>query len=103
MEIRKAAAKAFFEVDSDQALRNVLAGGPRPQYDYIVGQMVYFYRLGHSKKGDRPHQRWHGPARVVMTDYPSTIWLSYQGSIVKAAPERIRPAARRRTSPSLAG
>ncbi|CAE7037736.1 RE1 [Symbiodinium sp. CCMP2592] len=88
MEIRKAAAKAFFEVDSDQALRNVLAGGPRPQFDYVTGQMV-----GHSKKGDRPHQRWHGPARVIMTDYPSTIWLSYQGSIVKAAPERIRPGS----------
>ena len=93
MDMRKAAAKAFFEVDCDQALRNVLAGGPRPHYDYMVGQMVYFYRLGHSKKGDRPHQRWHGPARVVMTDYPSTIWLSYQGNLVKAAPERIRPGS----------
>ncbi|CAE7519976.1 Scn11a, partial [Symbiodinium sp. CCMP2456] len=89
MDMRKAAAKAFFEIDCDQALKNVLAGGPRPHYDYQVGQMVYFYRLGHSKKGDRPHQRWHGPARVVMTDYPSTIWLSYQGNLVKAAPERI--------------
>ena len=90
MNMRKAAAKAFFEVDSDQALRNVIAGGPRPQQDYVVGQMVYFYRLGHSKKGDRPHQRWHGPARVIMTDMPSTVWLSYQGNLVKASPERIR-------------
>ena len=93
MDMRKAAAKAFFEVDCDQALRNVLAGGPRPHQDYMVGQMVYFYRLGHSKKGDRPHQRWHGPARIIMTDYPGTIWLSYQGGLVKAAPERIRPGS----------
>ncbi|OLQ12727.1 Copia protein [Symbiodinium microadriaticum] len=70
MEMRKAAAK-----------------------DYVTGQMVYFYRLGHSEKGDRPHQRWHGPARVIMTDYPGTIWLSYLGGLVKAAPERIRPGS----------
>ncbi|CAE7602014.1 GIP [Symbiodinium sp. CCMP2456] len=93
MAMRKAAAKAFFEVDCDQALRNVLAGGPRPQHDYVVGQMVYFYRLGHSKKGDRPHERWHGPARVIMTDLPSTLWLSYQGNLVKASPERVRPGS----------
>ncbi|CAE7232206.1 RE1 [Symbiodinium sp. CCMP2456] len=93
MTIRKLAAKAFFEVDCDQALRNVLAGGPRPQFDYAVGQMIYFYRLGHSKKGDRPHQRWHGPARVIMTDLPSTLWLSYQGNLVKASPERVRPGS----------
>ena len=94
MNMRKAAAKAFFEVDSDQALRNVIAGGPRPQQDYVVGQMVkIFYRLGHSKIGDRPHQRWHGPARVIMTDMPSTVWLSYQGNLVKASPERIRPGS----------
>ena len=93
MAMRRAAAKAFFEVDCDQALRNVLAGGPRPQHDYVVGQMVYFYRLGHSKKGDRPHERWHGPARVIMTDLPTTMWLSYQENLVKASPERIRPGS----------
>ena len=30
MAMRKAAAKAFFEADCDQALRNALRGGPRP-------------------------------------------------------------------------
>ena len=84
MKLCKAAAQAFFEADCDQALENALSGGPRPQQEYTAGQMVYFYRLGHSKKGDRLPQLWHGPARVVVTDPPSTLWLSYQGGIVKA-------------------
>ena len=95
MKMRKAAAQAFYEVDCDQALKNVLQGGPRPLRDYVVGQMVYFYKLGvgGTKAGHRQPQRWHGPARVIMTDYPGTVWLSYQGGLVKASPERIRPAS----------
>ena len=93
MAMRKAAAKAFLETDCDQALRNVLTAGPRPQTEYHVGQMVYFYRIGHSKKGRKLPDLWCGPARVVLLDLPGTIWLSYQGGIVKASPERIRPAS----------
>ena len=78
MEMRKAAAKGFFEADCDQALRNVLHAGPRPQAEYEAGQMVYFYRIGHSKKGRKLPDLWCGPARIIMTDLPSTLWLSYQ-------------------------
>ena len=93
MAMRKAAAKAFFEADCCQALRNAASAGPRPQQDYAAGQMVYFYRIGHSKTGNRQPQRWYGPARIITTDPPSTMWLSYQGNLVKASPERIRPAS----------
>ena len=85
--------RAFFEADCHQSLKNVLAGGPRPQTDYVAGQMVYFYRIGHSKTGKKTHQRWYGPARVIVTDYASTIWSSYQGGVIKASPETIRPAS----------
>ena len=93
MAMRKAAAKAFFETDCDQALRNALSAGPRPQIEYHVGQMVYFYRIGHSKKGRKLPDLWCGPARIVLLDLPGTLWLSYQGGIVKASPERVRPAS----------
>ena len=93
MEVRKIAAKAFFEADCNQALRNVLAGGPRPHYEYSIGQTADFYRIGNSKSGEKVAQRWHGPARIVMTDLPSTVWLSYQGGLIKASPERLRPAS----------
>ena len=93
MAMRKAAAEAFFQADCDQALKNALAAGPRPQREYVVGQMVYFYRVGHSKAGRRVPDLWNGPARVIMTDLPGTLWLSYQGGVIKASPERVRPAS----------
>ncbi|CAE7770550.1 RE2 [Symbiodinium sp. CCMP2456] len=93
MAMRKAAATAFFAADCDQALKNALAAGPRPQIEYVAGQMVYFYRIGHSKSGGRIPDLWCGPARVIMTDLPGTLWLSYQGGVVKASPERVRPAS----------
>ena len=98
MAMRKAASQAFFEVDCNrcnQDLKNVTQGGPRPLQDYAVGQMVYFYRLGAggNKTGQSEAHRWHGPARVIMTDYAGAIWLSFQGGLIKASPERIRPAS----------
>eukprot|EP00435_Cladocopium_sp_Y103_P060880 s1403_g22.t1 len=90
--MRLAAAKAFHEADCSQALKNVLHAGPRPQRDFEVGQLVYFWRKGMERAlKDKPFF-WRGPARVVLTAPPTTIWLSYRGHIVKAAPEHLRHA-----------
>ena len=43
--------------------------------------------------GKQTPDLWHGPARIVLVDLPSTLWLSYQGGIIKASPERVRPAS----------
>ena len=58
----------FFESDCDQPLRDALHGGPRPQAEYHVGQMVYVYGIGHSKKGRQLPDLWCGPARVALLD-----------------------------------
>ena len=91
-EMRLAAAKAFYEADANQCLRNALHAGHRPQREFEPGQLVYFWRKGadHAKK-DRPFY-WRGPARVILTAPPSSIWLSYRGTIVKTAPEHLRQA-----------
>ena len=49
-------------------------------------------KVAHPNSASRkpPHQFWHGPARVVLTQMPSTIYLIYQGRIIKAAPEQCR-------------
>ena len=46
-------------------------------------------RVGTTKKTRESY--WHGPGRVLMTALPSTVWIAYQGTLIKAAPERIRP------------
>jgi hypothetical protein len=91
-EIRLAAAKAFHEADSCQALRNAVTGGPRPIKDFEVGQLVYFWRKGTDGPKKNTYSFWRGPGRVVLTAPPSTVWINYRGFIVKAAPEQLRLA-----------
>jgi len=92
-EMRLAAARAFHEADCQQAIKNTLHAGPRRLQDYEVGQTVYFWRKGmEGAKRDSP-EYWRGPARVVLTSPPSTVWLNYRGYIVKAAPEQLRMAS----------
>ena len=55
--------------------------------------MVYFYRMGADKKLKFHPGYWQGPARVVMIDHPSTLWLAHRGYLIKASPERTRRAS----------
>ncbi len=93
MEIRKLAAQAFHEVDCQQAIRAAATHGPRPHYAYETGQAVYFWRRGTDAARRSASAFWHGPARVVATQLPTTVWLSYNHHLVKAAPEKLRPAS----------
>jgi len=79
MKMRKAASIAFHQTECEDALRRAISSGPRPFQNFEVRKPAPTY--------------WHGPARVVMTDPPSTLWLSYQGTLVKASPERVRRTA----------
>ena len=93
MKMRMAASQAFLEADASNSLRRAITSGPRPLVDYEIGEMVYFFRMGANKRLKFDASYWQGPARVVMTDPPNTIRLSYQGHLVKASPERIRRAS----------
>ena len=93
MNMRKAAALAFHSTECEEALRRAIESGPRPIHNYEIGETVYFWRVGQGSTRKPAPAYWHGPSKVVMTDPPSTIWLSYQGTLVKASPERIRRAS----------
>ena len=93
MKMRRAASLAFVEADASDALRRAVSTGPRPVEDYEIGEMVYFYRMGMDKAKKFAPGYWQGPARIVMMDQPSTLWLAHQGHLVKAAPERVRRAS----------
>ena len=96
MEIRKAASIAFHEIDSAQVVRAAATHGPRPHYNYETGQAVYFWRRGTDPARRPAIYFWHGPARVVATQLPTTVWLSYNHHLVKASPET-SICSRRRT------
>ncbi len=93
MKMRKAASMAFIEADASDLLRRAVSTGPRPMEEYEIGEMVYFYRMGMDKAKKFGPGYWQGPARIVMMDQPSTLWLAHQGYLVKAAPERVRRAS----------
>ena len=91
--MRLAASKAFHEADCEQALRNALYAGTRIPQEFEPGQLVYFWR----KATDRPKKNqpkyWRGPARVILVSMPTSVWISFKGIVVKAAPEQLRHAS----------
>ena len=78
MEMRKAAATAFHETDCEQAIKNATLAGPRPHRNFEAGQVVYFWRRGADTSKKPTANYWHGPARVILTNLPNSVWLSYQ-------------------------
>ena len=93
MRIRQAAATAFHQSDCHQALRNALQRGRRRCHEYEVGQTVYFWRKGAQRAVKDNSSFWRGPAKVILTSLPSSVWISFQGYVVKASPEHLRLAS----------
>lgn len=93
MNMRKAAALAFHSTECEEALRRAIENGPTPIHDFGIGETVYFWRVGQGSTRKPASAYWHGPSKVGMTDPPSTLWLSYRGTLSKASPERIRCAS----------
>ena len=83
---------AFHAADCDQALRASIHAGPRPHRNYEVGQAVFFWRRGAGSTKKTRTSYWQGPARVMMTYLPGCLWLSFQNTVVKVAPERVTQA-----------
>lgn len=93
INLRRAAATAYHQADCDQALRNALHAGSRKWHHYEVGQTVYYWRKGMQQAKKDNTSFWHGPAKVILTSLPTTVWVAHRGRIVKASPEHLRPAA----------
>ena len=74
-QIRAAANRAFFDMDTDEQTRKALTGRVRPSRDtFKPGQLVYFYRAATVKKamGRRLQSSigWNGPCIVLALEGP---------------------------------
>ena len=79
LDLRRAAAIAYHKADCEQALRNALHAGPRVWHHYEVGQTVYYWKKG-MEQGKKNHPYfWHGPAKVILTNLPTTVWVAHRG------------------------
>ena len=87
--MRECAGKAFFSAECTEALRRAVYSGHRTIEQFEIGQMVYFWSVGqfnkvavHHSATRRPnHAFWHGPCRVIATQYPTSIYLAYHGRL----------------------
>ena len=68
-QIRAAANRAFFELDTDDAVRRALVGRVRPpRGPFLPGQLVYYWRNSRTKafsKRMQVSQGWRGPCIVL--------------------------------------
>ena len=95
LETRTIARKAFLITDNDNAIRRALLRRSCPMRGpYEPGQLVMYWIKKH-RASRQESGRWHGPARVVLQESPSAVWLSHADRLFKCAPESLRPASLR--------
>ena len=84
--MRLAAAKAFHEIECQQAMKNAIHHGRRSIKDFEVGQTVYFWRRAPGDKASKESTRyWRGPAKVVLTSPPGAVWINFRRHIVESS------------------
>eukprot|EP00435_Cladocopium_sp_Y103_P016264 s1455_g4.t1 len=86
LAFREAARKAFFAADNSMAIRRAALRRSRPHRgQYMPGEWVMMWRSSANAKG------WIGPAKVIQQDGNNTVFCQHIGSLLRAAPEHIRP------------
>jgi hypothetical protein len=88
LAMRESARKAFHEADNKAALRRAALRRERPSRGfYNPGEWIMYWRSGEATKG------WNGPAKVVQQDGRSSVFCLHRGTLVRAAPEHVRPVS----------
>jgi len=85
--LRQLARKAFIEVDAKEMWKRALFRRNREEKKYEPGDRVYFWGPG---VDNDPLRRWRGPAVVVMSKDPGSIWCSYRGGVIKVSSPNLR-------------
>ena len=86
LAMRESARKAFHEADNQMSLRRAMLRRSRPpRGEYSAGEWVMVWKLRENKRG------WIGPAKIVQQDGPHSVFCLFQGNLIRAAPEHVRP------------
>ena len=88
LSLREAARKAFHAADNDMALRRAILRRGRPHRgSYTPGEWVMVWRSQLNQSS------WVGPAKVIQQDAQQVVFCDHHGSLIRAAPEHIRPVS----------
>ena len=110
-QARASAEKALSDWQAQQRITRAMNSKGRPAYDYVPGELVFFWRTQESGQGRRQpgtsRGRFLGPARILATETRkepdgslrpgSAIWLVRGRSLLKCCPEQLRRASSRET------
>ena len=101
LERRTQARQAFIQAENSDAIRRALLRRSCPvRGPYSPGQLVLYW-----SKRPKPNRaeagRWCGPARVVLQEGTSVVWVSHADRLLRCAPENLRPASIREWSQSV--
>jgi hypothetical protein len=89
LDRRTKARQAFILADNTEAIRRASLRQARPMRGpYAPGQLVLYWTKRHTpNRGESG--RWHGPARVIVQEGNSIVWLSHADRLIRRAPESI--------------
>ena len=95
LELRCRARQSFFEADNCQTIRRAMLRRSNPvRGPYVAGAWVLYWT-----KKTSPNRlaagRWHGPAKVICQEGQSIVWVAHGSTILRCAPENLRPASLR--------
>ena len=81
--------------DNCQAIRRAMLRRSHPtRGPYLAGSWVLYWT-----KKSSPNRlaagRWHGPAKVICQEGQSIVWIAHGVTILRCAPENLRPASLR--------
>ena len=95
LDLRCQARKVFWDADNSQTLRRALLRRSNPQRGpYRAGDWVLYW-LSKTSPNRLAAGRWHGPAKVISQEGQSIVWVSHGTTILRCAPENLRPASLR--------
>ena len=85
---RETARRAFAAADNSMALRRAALRRERPHRgQYAAGEWVMVWKSSETQQG------WIGPAKVIQQDENSVVFCRHLGTLLRAAPEHIRPVS----------
>ena len=97
LQLRESARRAFISAENSEKLRRAFLRRQRPHRGNFTGGMfVMYWRPG---KGESSGQ-WHGPARIIIQESQSVVWVTHASRVYRVAPEHIRCLSEREASQS---
>lgn len=95
LELRCLAKKAFLEADNSQTIRRAALRRSTPLRGPFTPGMWVLYWTKKSSPNRLAAGRWHGPAKVICAEGKSIVWVAHGTTIIRSAPENLRPASLR--------